>query len=129
MLKIKLRPETFQLFALQLGDLLSLGQRFRHGFSGHLSKGRLVVERLEMGWATRLVQIDDPLGFSGVVKRIDYSAPAVALFRPEQLWIQQRTQRERSQARGRTAQKSPAVQVKWIKRIHLAASNGFVQIE
>jgi hypothetical protein len=60
--KIPLWPKTLQGLALQLRDWLSFSNRFRHGLSVHLSKSRLVIERLEMGWPARHAKKYNPLG-------------------------------------------------------------------
>ena len=45
-LKSMLRPEADQRSALELRDLLALGERLRHAFAVHGGELRLVVERL-----------------------------------------------------------------------------------
>ena len=62
-LKPMLRAEADQLLALQLRDLLALGEGFRHGLAVHLGELGLVVESFEMRRAAGLVEEDDALGF------------------------------------------------------------------
>jgi hypothetical protein len=47
-LKSMLWPKANQLLALQLGYLLSLGERLRHRLAVHLGQFRLWIERFEM---------------------------------------------------------------------------------
>src|SRR5207249_9326107 len=52
------RPEAGELLALQLRDLLSLGQRLRHRLAVHLGELWLVVEGLEVRRPAGLIQED-----------------------------------------------------------------------
>ncbi len=66
-----LRPEARQFAALKLRDLLTLGERFRHGLVMHGRQLRLIVEGLQMRRAARLVEEDDPLRLGRMMQRID----------------------------------------------------------
>src|ERR1700680_253548 len=76
LLEAILRTETDERFALQLRDLLPLGERFRHLLLMHLGEFGFVVKRLQMRWAARLIEEDDPLRLGSMMQRIDYTAPA-----------------------------------------------------
>ena len=54
--------------ALELGDLLALGERFREGLSVEFLQDRLIVEELEVGRAARHAEEDDALGLHREVR-------------------------------------------------------------
>ena len=62
LLEAVLRAEADQLLALQLRDLLALGERLRHRLAVHLGELGLVVEGFEVRRAAGLVEEDDALG-------------------------------------------------------------------
>jgi hypothetical protein len=71
LLEVKLRLEAAELFALELGDGLALGEAVGHGFAGHLAELGFVIEGLQMGRSPRHVQMNHPLRFGGKMKRVD----------------------------------------------------------
>ena len=99
-LEAVLRAEADQRLALQLRDLLALGERFRHGLAVHLGELRLVVEGLQVRRAARLIEEDDALGLGRMMQRIDRAARcraarAISEFspsrpRPEMPWREER---------------------------------------
>ena len=72
-----LGAETVEGFALELGDLLALGEGFGHAFAGHFGELGFVVEGFEMGGAAGLVEEDDALGFGREVQGMHYALPFV----------------------------------------------------
>ena len=64
------RPEAGQLLSLELGNLLSSGERLRHRLAAHVGELRLVVERLEVRRPAGLIQKDDALRLRRKVERV-----------------------------------------------------------
>ena len=67
--------EAFQRLALQLRDLLALGERFRHRLAVSLFELGLGVEGFQVRRPARHVEVNDPLGLGGMVERLHHSAP------------------------------------------------------
>ena len=70
-LNFVLRSEADELAALELGDLLALGQALRHRLAVHLRQLRLVVERFQVRRAAGHRQPDDALRPGRMVERVD----------------------------------------------------------
>ena len=70
-----LGAKTLELLALELGDLLALGKRFRHGLTMEFGERWLVVEGFEVGHTAGHVQPDDPFGLGFEMQGIDCALP------------------------------------------------------
>src|SRR5581483_3807225 len=113
LLELVLRAEAFQLFALQLCDLLALGERFGHALAVHLRQLRLVVERLQVRGAAGLVEKDDALRLGGEVQRIYYAVRRSGGGGGcKQFRVEQRVQRNYAEAGNALAQERPTVDVR-----------------
>ena len=124
-LKAVLRAEADQRLALQLRDLLSLGEGFRHGLAVHFGELGFVVEGFQVRRAAGLVEEDDALGLGGVMQRVDHAGDRIGC----------RTAADRAASSGRAdrardaaPEESAAVNIDGESSSSIPG-NGFVQIQ
>ena len=73
LLELERTPAGLEDGALQLGDLLALGEGFREGLAIELLEDRLVVEEFEVRRAARHAEEDDALGFDREVRGLEHA--------------------------------------------------------
>ena len=100
-----LRTENPELLALQLRDLLVLGERLRHGLAIATGKLGLVVEELQVGRSTRHAQEDHPLDLCRAVRIARHAGRGSEEIRSEEL-----RQAQAAQAHGGPAEERSTIQ-------------------
>lgn len=98
-LEAPLRAEAFELLALELGELLALGEGVRHVLAVELGQLGFVVEGFEVGWAAGHGEPDDAFGFGREVGLGENAGPAVSGGGgAEEIRLEERAEREGSEA-------------------------------
>ena len=125
-----LRSETGQALALELRDLLAVGEGVRHGLAGHLGELGLVVECFQVRRAAGLIEEDDALSLGRMMQRIDHAGGS------QQAPVEQRIQGQQADAGKAVAQESAAADVRrfdadlrGIRWSYLIPGNRLVQIQ
>src|SRR5579885_3207949 len=108
LLKSMLWAETNERPTLELGNLLSLGERLGHRLAVHFGELWLVIESLQMRGPAGLIQEDHALGLWRVMERI-HGALGGRGVRSKQPGIEQGIEAQDAEGRNAASEKSAAL--------------------
>lgn len=99
---------TDEFLALELGDLFSARERFRHGLPMHFAELRFGIEGFQMGRSAGHGEPDDAFGPGREVGGGDHAGPAIRSGGSEDIGLEQGSEGEGADALGSASKECPA---------------------